>query len=97
MGDGDSRAIFIKVLLGSEILSILRGILEDELMEFVTDLRFYPHVTLFTKSDLTPEKEMKFLKTGNPSLISAVSVRAMSFRERKTAALEGNEPVEYHF
>ena len=91
MGDGDSRAVFIKVALGSEILSILRGILEDELMEFVTDLRFYPHVTLFTKSDLTPEKGM------NPSLISAVSVRAMSFRERKTAALEGKEPVEYHF
>ena len=97
MGDGDSRAVFIKVALGSEILSILRGILEDELMEFVTDLRFYPHVTLFTKSDLTPEKGMKLLKTGNPPLISAVSVRAMSFRERKTAALEGKEPVEYHF
>ena len=83
--------------IGNEILSILRGILEDKLMEFATDLRFYPHVTLYTKSDLTPEKGMKLLKSGTSALISAVSVRAMSLRERKIAALKGKGPVEYHF
>ena len=38
LGDGGSDAIYMKVNLGKEILDILCGILEDEMMEQMTDL-----------------------------------------------------------
>ena len=46
MGDG-SQVLFAKVYLGREMLEILRGLLEDELGDKITDMRFTPHVTLF--------------------------------------------------
>ena len=42
LGDGGSDTIFMKVHLGREILEVLRGIIEDELMGQITDLRFCP-------------------------------------------------------
>ena len=39
MGDG-SETLFMKVHLGREIMEVLRSIIEDELMEKLTDLRF---------------------------------------------------------
>ena len=56
LGDGGSDAIYMKVNLGKEILDILRGILKDEMMGQITDLRFQPHITLFSQSNLTPER-----------------------------------------
>ena len=97
LGDGDSSAIFIRVDLGKEILNILQGILEDDMVEYMTDLRFQPHVTLFTQSDLTPERRAKLFKTANPVLVSAVTVREMTLRERKVAGRQSKEPVGYQF
>ena len=52
--------------LGKEMLNILQGILEDEMGEYITDLRFQLHDTLFTQRDLTPERRAKLFKTANP-------------------------------
>ena len=46
MGDG-SETLFVKVQLGREIMEVLKNIIEDELMDKLTDLRFSPHVTLY--------------------------------------------------
>ena len=51
MGDG-SQVHFMKVQLGKEILEILRGLLEDELGDKITDMRFSPHVTIFDECSL---------------------------------------------
>ena len=53
MGDG-SQVLFVKVQLGREILEILRGLLEDEMGDKITDVRFSPHVTIFDECSLTP-------------------------------------------
>ena len=95
LGDGDSSAIFIKVDLGKEILNILWGILEDEMVEYMTDLWFQPHVTLFTQSDLTPARRAKLFKTASSELVSAVTVGALTLRERKVAGRLSKEPVGY--
>ena len=42
MGDG-SETLFVKVQLGKEIMEVLRNIIEDELMDKITDLRFSLH------------------------------------------------------
>ena len=46
MGDG-SETLFVKIQLGKEILEVLRNIIEDELMDKITDLRSSSHTTLY--------------------------------------------------
>ena len=67
MGDG-SETLFMKVRLGREIMEVLRSIIEDELMEKLTDLRFLPHVTLFGGSTLSPDKKDRLFKTADAVL-----------------------------
>ena len=80
----------MKVNLGKEILEIIRGIMEDEKMEQMTDLRFQPHVTLFSQSNLSPERRASLFKTASSVLVSAVSIGAMSLREKK---MNDKEPL----
>ena len=80
----------MKVNLGKEILEVLCGIIEDEMMEEMTDLLFQPHITLFAQSNLSPERRASLFKTASSVLVSAVSIGAMSLRERK---MDDKEPL----
>ena len=48
----------------------------------VTDLRFFPHVTLFGGSSLSPDKRAGLFKTANSVLVPAVSIGSMSLRDK---------------
>ena len=56
VGDGEQPPVFVRVELGLDILSILRGILIDELHTYNTNPRFTPHVTLLGECSLDPVK-----------------------------------------
>ena len=73
MGDG-SQVLFAKVNLGREMLEILRGLLEDELGDKITDMRFNPHVTIFDECSLTPETRENLFKTAE--LMVGPTIRA---------------------
>ena len=65
VGDGEHPPVFIRVELGLEILSILRGLLLDELHAFNRNSRFAPHVTLFGACSLEPVKRNELFKTAD--------------------------------
>ena len=81
MGDG-SQVLFVKVQLGREILEILRGLLEDEMGDKITDMRFSPHVTIFDECSLTPETRENLFKTAEVIVGPTIRASDMSFRER---------------
>ena len=81
MGDG-SQVLFAKVNLGREMLEILRGLLEDELGDKITDMRFTPHVTIFDECFLTPETHENLFKTAEVIVGPTIRASDMSFRER---------------
>ena len=81
MGDG-SEVLFVKVQLGKEILEILRGLIEDELGDKLTDLRFSPHIKIFDDYSLTPEMCDNLFKTAEVIVGPTISVSSMSLRER---------------
>ena len=61
---------------------MLRSIIEDELMEKLTDLWFSPHVTLFGGCSLSPDKKDGLFKTADAVLGPTVSIGALSLIER---------------
>ena len=81
MGDG-SEVLFVEVQLGKEILEILRGLIEDELGDKLTDLRFSPHITIYGDFSLTPEMRDNLFKTAEAIVGPTISVSSMSLRER---------------
>ena len=96
-GDGEVNPIFFKVDLGAEILGILRGILEDEMPGHMTDTRFCPHTTIFSRCNLSPELKAKLFKTADHALMNYVTIREMSLRQKKTAVEHSMEPIMYQF
>ena len=78
VGDGKHPPVIIKVELGLEILSNLRGLLLDELHVFNTDSRFTPHVTLFGECTLGPIRRNELFKTADQIPTQAVSVKSLS-------------------
>ena len=81
MGDG-SETLFVKVQLGKEIMEVLRNIIEDELMDKITDLRFSPHITLYGGCSLSPDMRDGLFKTADAIVGPTISVGSMSLRER---------------
>ena len=81
MGDG-SQVLFAKVNLGREMLEILRGLLEDELGDKITNMRFTPHVTIFDECSLMPETRENLFKTAEVMVGPTIRASNMSFRER---------------
>ena len=101
VGDGEHPPVFIRIELGLEILSILRGLLLDELHAFNTDSRFTPHVTLFGECSLEPVKRNALFKMADQIPTQAISVKSMSLRQRKSQQSEQeqlvNKVVQYQF
>ena len=68
--------------LGKEILEILGGLIEDEMGDKLTDLRFSPHVTIFDECSLMPETRENLFKTAEVMVGPTIRASDMSFRER---------------
>ena len=79
-------------------MEVLRSIIEDELMDKLTDLRFSPHVTLYGGCALSPDKRDGLFKTADTVLGPTVSICSMSLRERmKEKELANIRVVTYEF
>ena len=72
----------MKIELGVEILSILRGVLEDELHDLLTDPRFLFHSTIYGRCNLSPDQRNKLFKTADQEIIKPVSIHQISLRQR---------------
>ena len=92
VGDGEQPPVFVRVELGLEILTILRGVLIDELHTHNTDPRFTPHITLFGGCSLDPVKRKELFKTADQLPTQPISVRSMSLCQRQSQQ-SGSEQV----
>ena len=64
------------------MLEILRGLLEDELGDKITDMRFSPHMTIFDECSLMMETRENLFKTAEVIVGPTIRASDMSFRER---------------
>ena len=101
VGDGEQPPVFVRVELGLDILSILRGLLIYELHAFNKDSRFTHHVTLFGECSLDPVKGSELFKTADQVPTQPISVRSMTLRQRKSQQSEQeqltNKVIQYQF
>ena len=75
-------------------MEVLRNIIEYELMDKLTDLRFSPHVTLYRGCALSPDMRDGLFKTADAIVGPTVSVGNMSLRERmKERELANNRVI----
>ena len=71
----------MKIELGVEILSILRGVLEDELHGLLTDPHFLFHTTIYGRCNLSPDQRNNLFKTADQEIMKPVSIHQMSLRQ----------------
>ena len=90
---GDYGSTWLEIELGRDLVFCLQEILEDEAIEYIADLRFAPHLTIFHKSSLGVEEKAQLQESTNHAKLGAIVATGMTLREKKGAS--GNlEPVE---
>ena len=77
------------VLLGKHAVSIIRSLICERMGDLVTDQRWFPHVTLFRSSSLSPDDKEKIQTCAVGVPFGTFSVQGISFRQRK-----GMDPPE---
>ena len=63
----------MEVELGKELKTCLREYIEEEAIEFITDLRFVPHLTIFRKSSLENEEKAQLVASSAHTRLVCIS------------------------
>ena len=81
---GDRGSIWVKMELGKEAMEMFREMLVEEVGEYVTDMRFETHLTIFRSSEFS--EDLKDGISGSASRINlgCTAIRQMSLRPKKT-------------
>ena len=87
IGHRDHGVIWLNVSLGSESVKVLRELLEDELAPFITDSRFYPHMTIFRKCDLSEEMKEGVRTAVKEVRMESVNLERITLREKKSGPI----------
>ena len=95
-GDGVKHQILMKVVLGVEILIILKGILKDELHGHLTNPRFLPPSTIYGRCNLSPDQRAKLFKTADQAIMNPVSIHQMTLFQ-KAGTEQTMDPITYQF
>ena len=67
--------------------------MEDEAIEYLSDLRFAPHLIIIHKSSLGAEEKSQLQESTNHAKLGAIVANGMTLREKK--GVSGDlEPVE---
>ena len=74
---------FQDLLMYSHGFMLTTPILEDEAIEYIADLRFSPHLTIFQKSSLGTEERAQLQESSNFAKLGAIVATGMTLREKK--------------
>ena len=78
--------------MGTEVMLVLRELLEDSIGQWLTDLRFSSHLTVFRSSELTEDQKQGLKGTASEINLGCATVRKLSLRPRKVGK-EKREPT----
>ena len=80
---GDYGIVWLEVELRKELVTCLREYIEVEAVEFITELRFVPHLTIFRKGSLETEEKAQLVASSVHTRLGCISAEGMTLRERK--------------
>ena len=89
---GDRGSVWIRMNLGTEVIMVLRELIEANLGQWLTDLRFSSRITIFRSSEISDEKKRGLRGTAKEINLGCATVRKLSLRPRKVGK-EKREPV----
>ena len=84
----DHGALALGVVLGKELCMMLRHLVETELMPWIADIRFCPHVTIFTNNSMSEEGRKQLRESLKPTKIGSLSCERVTLRTKKTDAVK---------
>ena len=87
----DQGSIWTKMELGKEVIMVLRQMIEAVIGEFLTDLRFECHMTLFRSSEMSEELKQAIEGSASKINLGSATIKKISLRPRKVGKIE--EPV----
>jgi 2'-5' RNA ligase len=62
LGFGDHGVVWMELGVGKELTNTLREFVEDEMGEYLTDLRFSPHISIFKRSSLSDREKEQLME-----------------------------------
>ena len=70
--------------LGKEVMEMLREMLLGEIGEYLTDMRFETHLTIFRSSEFSEELKKGISGSASRINLGCTAIRKVSLRPRKT-------------
>ena len=86
---GDRGSVWIRMNMGTEVMLVIRELSEASIGQWLTDLRFSSHLTIFRSSELS---EQGLKGTASEINLGCATVRKLSLRPRKVGK-EKKEPT----
>ena len=82
-GYGDYNVLWSEISLRKELVFCSREILEDELLQHITDLRFDPHIAIFCKSCLGTEETAQLQESTAHTKLGCLVAEGITLRAKK--------------
>ena len=80
----DTGSLALGIDVGKELCIMARHLIEEELSQYLTDLRFSPHLTLFTGNKMGEKERNQLAESLTHVRTSAFSCDNITLRSKKT-------------
>jgi 2'-5' RNA ligase len=86
LGFGDHGVVWMELGVGKELTNTLREFVEDEMGEYLTDLRFSPHISIFKRSSLSDREKEQLME--NTTRLGPLVAHGITLRLRKVKGMD---------
>ena len=83
VGWGDHGTIWAEAKMGAAPILAYRELLEDTFGPYLTDSRFYTHLSVFKNVEATPQEKARFKASNMYVTLSPINLEMVTLRERK--------------
>jgi 2'-5' RNA ligase len=81
----DTGSLALGIDVGKELCIMARHLIEEELGQYLTDLRFSPHLTLFTNNKMGEKERNQLAESLSHIRTGSFSCNNITLRTKKTA------------
>ena len=79
--------------VGGQAIKMFREMLEDKFSEYLTDLRFHAHLTVYKGIEATDEMKERFRASAASTTLTPINLVVATLRERKTKGQDLKPPL----
>jgi 2'-5' RNA ligase len=97
IGFGDHNVVWMELAIGKELTITLRELIEDEMPEFLTDMRFHPHISIFKRSSLTDKARTQLMESTGHARLGPLVAHGLTLRLRKVKGMNLEPDVSVTF